>query len=115
MKYDVIAIGSATRDVFMNASDFVVIDDKEFSLDEIEKLMKGIEEIKEKLDKGKKEEGEEEGESQTASTVTFPMTMLVRLAYSNPDARPVLLAMIREAAKKKKKGNYKPGLNRLPV
>lgn len=30
MKYDIIAIGSASRDVFMNAADFVVIDGKQF-------------------------------------------------------------------------------------
>ena len=46
-------------------------------------------------------------ETEKIASAVFPVTTLIKLAFSNPGARPVLLAMIREAAKKKNKGKGK--------
>jgi hypothetical protein len=62
---------------------------------DIEKFMEGLDKIF--------GEAESAAKSVKTGSVVVSMTTLVRLAHANPDARPVLLAMIREAAKKKKK------------
>ena len=48
-------------------------------------------------------EAEDAAKSVKTGSVMLSMTALVRLAHSNPAARPVLLGILREAAKKKKK------------
>jgi hypothetical protein len=68
---------------------------KLLSQNDIEKFMEGLNAFY--------SEAEQAGKGITTSSVNISMTTLVRLAHANPDARPVLLGMIIEAAKKKKK------------
>ena len=62
---------------------------------DVEKFMEGLNSIF--------AESEAAAQSVKTGSVVVSMTTLVRLAHENIEARPVLLSMIREAAKKKKK------------
>jgi hypothetical protein len=68
---------------------------KLLATNDIEQFMEGLDSIF--------SQSEEAAKTVHTSSVMIPMTTLVRLAHSNPEARPVLLGMIREAAKKAKK------------
>src|SRR5208283_4317266 len=61
-----------------------------------------IEQFMEGLD-GIFNQSEEAAKTVHTSSVIVSVATLIRLAHSNPGARPVLLGMIREAAKKTKK------------
>ena len=77
---------------------------------DIAEFMDGVEEKFDEMS----ESGEEEGKGKEKEKVAFSVASLVRIAFANPGARPALLGMIREAAKKKEKKKEKKKSKKAP-